>query len=257
MSISVTDLSFQLGESVLLSEVSFDLDQGSINVVVGPNGSGKTSLVKVLCGEYVPTAGTVEIDERDVHKLTPENRARLISVLPQEAALDFPFRVEEVVQMGRIPHSTSERVNRAILSSVLAEMKLDELRSRNYQTLSGGEKQRVQIARVLNQIWDVLDGAWLILDEPTAAMDLAHQLLFFKTLNQLKQQGATILLVVHDLNIAMRYADRIILMSSARLLATGKPIDVLNSTLVREAFNVEIQMFATDEQSRPFIIPKV
>lgn len=256
MSILVSSLSYVVDDSVLLKDISVEAKRGSIVAVVGPNGSGKTSLLKVVNGESIASAGKVVIDGEDVNSLSLQIRATRFGILPQEAALDFPFRVVEVVQMGRIPHLTAMSVNRAIVDEVIAEMQLQEIRDRIYLTLSGGEKQRVQIARVLTQIWDARERACLFLDEPTAALDLAHQLALFRTLNRVTETGATVMIVLHDVNLALRFAGQVVLLSKGRLLASGAPLDVLTRDNMRQAFAVDIDMFATTDPTRPFILAR-
>ena len=253
MSILVSNLSYIVDDSVLLQGISVEAQQGSIVAVVGPNGSGKTSLLKVVNGESIASGGSVLIDEEDVYSLSLQTRAIRFGILPQEAALDFPFRVVEVVQMGRIPHLTTMRVNQVVVDEVLAEMRLQDIRDRIYLSLSGGEKQRVQIARVLTQIWDARERACLFLDEPTAALDLSHQLALFRTLKRITEIGTTVLIVLHDVNLALRFAKQVLLLSKGRLLASGLPLDVLTPDNMHEAFAVDIDMFATTDPMRPFI----
>lgn len=256
MSICISNLSYRIDDALLLDDISVEFDKASIVAIVGPNGSGKTSLMKVACGEVGASDGQVHIGGLDVQSLSLGERACRLAVLPQEAALDFPFTVEEVVQMGRIPHLTSMAINTRIVEEVLLEMQLEPLRRRVYPTLSGGEKQRVQIARVLCQIWDVPEQACLFLDEPTAALDLSYQIALFNTLGHLRNEGTTIMVVLHDINLALRYAQQIMLLSKGRLLASGDPLDVLNADNIRDAFNVDIEMFTTNEPGRPFILAR-
>jgi iron complex transport system ATP-binding protein len=238
LSISISNLCYRIGAAILLDDISVEIEKGSITAVVGPNGSGKTSLTKVTSGEVRASSGSVSVAGQDIQSLSLEERARLLAVLPQESALDFPFTVQEVVQMGRIPHLTSLETNSQIVEEVLLEMQLEQLRLRIYPTLSGGEKQRVQIARVLCQVWDVREHACLFLDEPTAALDLSHQIALFNTLARLRNDGLTVLVVLHDINLALRYAEQVVLLSSGHLQASGAPLDVLNEVNLQDAFNV-------------------
>jgi len=256
LSILVSNLSYVVDDSVLLQGISVETQQGSIVAVVGPNGSGKTSLLKVVNGEAIASDGHVLIDDEDVYSLSLQTRATRFGILPQEAVLDFPFRVIEVVQMGRIPHLTTMRVNKEVVDEVITEMQLQDIRERIYLTLSGGEKQRVQIARVLSQIWDARERACLFLDEPTAALDLSHQLALFRTLKRLAEIGTTVLVVLHDVNLALRFAKQVVLLSKGQLLASGAPLDVLTPDNMREAFAVDIDMFATTDPTRPFILAR-
>ncbi|MBQ76679.1 MAG: heme ABC transporter ATP-binding protein [Gammaproteobacteria bacterium] len=256
MSIVISNLSYVIDESPLLQDITVRVQSGSIVAVVGPNGSGKTSLLKVVNGETATSGGRVMVDDEDTHSLSLQQRATRFGILPQQADLDFPFRVVEVVQMGRIPHQTSMRANQAVVDEVIEEMRLQNIRDRVYLTLSGGEKQRVQIARVLTQIWDAREHACLFLDEPTAALDLSHQLALFHTLESIAGMGTTIMVVLHDVNLALRFAHQVLLLSKGRLLTSGAPLDVLTPEKMREAFEVDIELFPTNDPARPFILTR-
>jgi len=254
LSIVISNLSYVIEESQLLKDISVTVQGGSIVAVVGPNGSGKTSLLKAVNGESAASAGRVLVDDDDVHSMSLQQRAIRFGILPQQADLDFPFHVVEVVQMGRIPHQTSMQANQEVVDEVMGEMRLQNIRDRVYLTLSGGEKQRVQIARVLSQIWDVRDGACLFLDEPTAALDLSHQLALFRTLESIAEMGTTVMVVLHDVNLALRFAHQVLLLSKGRLLTSGAPLDVLTPETMRDAFEVDTELFPTNDPARPFIL---
>ncbi|MBQ63102.1 MAG: heme ABC transporter ATP-binding protein [Gammaproteobacteria bacterium] len=254
MSIVISNLSYVIEESQLLKDISVTVQGGSIVAVVGPNGSGKTSLLKAVNGESAASAGRVLVDDDDVHSMSLQQRAIRFGILPQQADLDFPFHVVEVVQMGRIPHQTSMQTNQEVVDEVMGEMRLQNIRDRVYLTLSGGEKQRVQIARVLSQIWDARDGACLFLDEPTAALDLSHQLALFRTLESIAEMGTTVMVVLHDVNLALRFAHQVLLLSKGRLLTSGAPLDVLTPETMRDAFEVDTELFPTNDPARPFIL---
>ncbi len=256
MSIAITDLSYGIDGASLLSDINLNVEQGSIVAIVGPNGSGKTSLLRAASGEVAPTSGQVELNGNNVFAMHPGMRALRYGVLPQEANLDFPFTVEEVVQMGRIPHLTTMRENNSIVEEVLAEMELQDIRHRIYPTLSGGEKQRVQIGRVFCQIWGARNDACLFLDEPTAALDLAHQISLFKTIRQISNLGATVMVVLHDINLAFRFAEHVVLLSHGRVLASGTPLEVFSVENMRTAFLVEVEIFETNDPKRPFLIAR-
>ncbi len=256
MRLAISQLLLCLDKTTLLKDISFSLDAGSICAVVGPNGSGKTSLLRTISGEVGIGKGQVLLNGDDVHKMSMEERAMTLAVLPQASALAFPFTAREVVAMGRIPHGTSRKKDIELADKVLLEMGLMTLSDRDYLTLSGGEKQRVQLARVFCQIWDVQPTACLLLDEPTAALDLAHQLALFGILRRLANSGASILVVLHDINLAMRFADQVLLLNDGAVLSSGEPADVLNVSNIREAFGVDPGIFPTDDSGRPFIIAR-
>ena len=254
MSISITNLSYSVAGTSLLREINLEVERGSIVAVVGPNGSGKTSLLKAANGEVKVAHGSVLINGNDVASMNVSERALGIGVLPQEANLDFPFTVEEVVQMGRIPHLTTMHENKVILGEVMTEMELQNIRHRIYPTLSGGEKQRVQIGRVLCQIWGAREDAYLFLDEPTAALDLAHQITLFKTLRHVASLGTTVMVVLHDINLALRFAEHVVLLDGGRVLSSGTPLEVFSVENMKAAFQVEVEIYETDDPNRPFLI---
>jgi len=254
--LAIRQLSWCLGGTTLLKDISLGLDAGSICAIVGPNGSGKTSLLRIASGEVSIEEGQVLFEGNDIHKMSLEERAMSLAVLPQASALEFPFAVKEVVAMGRIPHETSHKVDVGLVDEVLGEMGLMTFSARDYLTLSGGEKQRVQIARVLCQIWDVQQNACLLLDEPTAALDLAHQLALFGTLRQLAESGASVLVVLHDINLAMRFSDQVLLLNDGVVLASGDPANVLNEQNIGDAFGVDPVIYPTEKPDRPFILAR-
>jgi iron complex transport system ATP-binding protein len=256
MSIAISDLFYSVDGVSLLRNISLEVESGSIVAIVGPNGSGKSSLLKAACGEVAIQQGMVEIHGKSIASMHLAERALGFGVLPQEANLDFPFTVEEVVQMGRIPHLASMYENKVILEDVLKEMELQDIRDRIYPTLSGGEKQRVQIGRVFCQIWGAREDACLFLDEPTAALDLAHQIALFKSIRKVAKLGATVMVVLHDINLALRFAEHVVLLESGRVLSSGPPLEVFSAENMNAAFDVEVEIFTTDDPMRPFLIAR-
>ncbi|MEX2489675.1 MAG: heme ABC transporter ATP-binding protein [Pseudomonadales bacterium] len=247
MSLELDDAGFRVQGKQLLDHVDLCLEPGRVVGVIGANGAGKTSLLKLASAELSPTSGEARLDRASLKTCTRESLARQIAVLPQHSMLDFPFRVDEVLHMGRIPHMTGQSVDAAIVDEVSKIMQLQAFAYRTYTTLSGGERQRVQIGRVLCQVWDVVQGAYLLFDEPTAPLDLAHQLTFLSLVKELAQKGAGILLILHDINLAARFADEIILLKEGRVLANGQPDAVLTADNIRAGFGVEVELVATGE----------
>jgi len=238
--------------ATLLDGLDLEARAGEVVAVIGPNGAGKSSLVRVLSGEWTPTGGAVHLDGRPLGGIGLRERARRLAVLPQYSMLDFPFSGREVIAMSRMPHDSPASVDRAIVDDVIAALGLEALAARVYTTLSGGEKQRIQIARVLAQLWESPEAACYLLDEPTAPLDLAHQLLLAETVASIKQQGAGFLLVMHDINLAARLCDRMVLLSNGRVAAQGLPADVLVADHLRDVYGVE-----TERIDRPSGAPAV
>ncbi len=253
MTLKIANVSCQVDGITLLKGVSFEAAAGSLVGIIGPNGSGKTTLLRAIAGELNPVEGEISYANVNMHKLTLAQRAQWVAVLPQEANLSFPFSAAEVVAMGRIPHVKAAHRGQ-IVADVLEEMQLGELQDRVYTTLSGGEKQRVQIGRVLCQIWDMQERALLLLDEPTTALDLAHQLALFKTIRRLTDGGTSAVVVLHDINLALRYCDKLVLIAEGHLMSFGGPREVLQSTQLQEAFGINLSVHETDDLGSPFIV---
>lgn len=242
MTLELDHKSVTLGGKCLLDDVDLCLAPGEVTAIIGANGAGKTTLLRVASGELHPDLGQVRLDGAPLHRLNREARARRIAVLPQHSMLDFPFRVAEVLDMGRIPHMTGKAVNQRLVHEVAEVMQLEGFLDRIYTTLSGGERQRVQIGRVLCQLWDVIETGYFLFDEPTAALDLAHQLDFLAIARDLAARGAGVLLILHDINLAARFADRIVLLEGGRVLAKGLPADVLTNDNIKAGFDVDVEL---------------
>lgn len=225
-----------------LDGVSLQLRPGEFVVVLGPNGSGKSTLVRSLCGEARLAAGTVEMDGCPLYRWSRPAAARRLGVLLQEIPVHFPFRVAEVALLGRAPHraaGTPAR-DREIAAAALEATGVADLAQRLYGELSGGERQRVQLARVLAQVWEpsVDGGRYLLLDEPTANLDPAHQHRVLALARDFAAAGAGVLAVVHDLQICGRYADRLVLLECGRVAAEGPPAAVLRRERVEAVFGI-------------------
>jgi iron complex transport system ATP-binding protein len=234
--------SYEIDKKLVVDGLSLDLCAGEIVSLIGANGAGKTSLLRMMAGELKPSSGEVYLEGSSLSKINLEARARQLAYLPQRSGLEFPFSVKEVVEMGRYPQFTSSVIDRNIVNKLLNELDLYEEKDRAYTSLSGGEKQRVQIARVLAQLWDKPDSAVYLFDEPTAPLDLAHQIAFFNLLRNLANKGASILVVIHDINLAARFSDRLLLLKKGGLLAEGSPSEVITAENIRNGFDVDVHI---------------
>ncbi|MEE2735747.1 MAG: ATP-binding cassette domain-containing protein [Pseudomonadota bacterium] len=240
MTLQLREVSFRIDSKLLLSNINISIQPAKIVSFIGPNGAGKTTLLRVASGAL--SAPGVTLDSKPLKALTPEGRARKFAFLNQSSELNFPFKCLEVLHLGRIPHRTSRRCNERIVEEVINSLSLDKLVDRIYTTMSGGEKQRVQIGRILCQVWDNIDSAFVFFDEPTAELDLAHQLRFFDTVKMLAARGASISLVLHDINLASRFSDELILLKSGKILAIGSPREVVTRANIRDAFSVQAEV---------------
>ena len=239
-----------LGTSRVLDGLSLSALPGQITCIVGPNGSGKTTSLRAITGD-VPYTGQITLGGKDIATLKPRELAALRGVLPQASTLAFPFTVNEVVQIG-LHHGTSgdhDGITRAALRRV------DLLK---YADLSGGEQQRVQLARVLAQVWEpVVDRTprWLFLDEPVSSLDIAHQLQVMRIARDFAGAGGGVVAVMHDLNLTAMFADRVILLAGGACLATGSPAEVMTSPLLSRAYGCDLQVGRTPPPGTPFLLP--
>lgn len=229
---------------MLLQNVSATITSGVVTGILGANGAGKTSLVHVATGAEKANEGSIDLSGPDgefsLETLSHLGRARRIAVLLQSATLEFPFSVEEVVLMGRTPHLSDDVTNRALVAEVLDLFSLNEFSHRSYTSLSGGEKQRVQICRVICQVYDQIKNAHLMFDEPIAPLDIAHQVVFFRLIRKLALEGAAVGLVLHDIELACQFCDELILMSHGKVIGAGKPKDVITTDSIQSAFDVAV-----------------
>ncbi|MFT4635068.1 MAG: iron complex transport system ATP-binding protein [Arenicella sp.] len=240
--------------SVLVNSVSCHVNAGEVLAIIGPNGAGKSTLLNAIAGD-IEFSGTIIIDGvAEQAKL----RARQIAVLPQLSLLSFPYRVSEVVGLARIPHNTGRQRDDEIVQEALILMDISYLSERLYTELSGGEKQRVQLARVLAQIWqkeDALNGTrLLLLDEPTAALDLGHQKLLMGAIRELAKHGVAVVMVLHDINLAARYADKALALLCSERLAFGSIKDVITQQNIKLLFEIDVHIAQHPEHNSPVVI---
>lgn len=240
----------------LIDGVDFELRAGELHALLGPNGAGKSTLLKLLAGELRPQAGLVELNARPLQKWTPLETARQRAVLPQTESLRFGFTAEQVVALGRLACLRhAPRREAEIIDSALQATGVSHLRERRYPTLSAGERARVQLARVLSQVWEPqMPGTrFLLLDEPTANLDLAHQHDCMATARAFAAAGAGVLVVLHDPNLALLYADRASLMQRGRILVSGPPRATLRPEIVEEVFGIRVREVETGTAARTML----
>lgn len=246
------------GERTLLRDVSCGLAPSRLTVLLGPNGAGKSTLLRLFAGEFAPTSGEIRFDDRPLCDWPACDLACRRAVLPQESSLQFPFRVNEVVLLGRSPHVRGVETPRdhAIVREALDRVDLAEKHDRVFPTLSGGEKQRVHLARALAQVWDDACGGGraVLLDEPTSNLDLAHQHATLRQARRLAEEGAAVLAVLHDLNLAMTYADDVWVLRRGELVASGPVVATLTPALIRDVFAVEARVLDCPGLARPHLV---
>jgi iron complex transport system ATP-binding protein len=239
----------------LLRDINLELASGEVLGIIGPNGAGKTSLLNILSGDISPSSGRYELLGTAIAEWELLPRARIMAVLPQLSLLNFPYTVEEVIMLGRTPHSSGLHRDRIILQEVMGATDTTALQHRIYTQLSGGEKQRVQLARVFAQLWVEDDSPrLLLLDEPTTALDLAHQQLIMATIRQLADSGCAVVMVAHDFNLVTSVADRLAAICAGRLVSQGNPEAVLSRGLFEDIFGVSVTVSTHPGTGRPLVI---
>lgn len=244
------------GEPVLQG-INLQLAGGQVLGVLGGNGAGKSSLLRLVAGDIPPLDGQVSFAGQPLARWPRRELATRLACLPQFSSLSFPFSVEEVVLLGRTPHSTGARADRDIARLAMQATDTLDLRYRLYTQLSGGERQRVQLARVMAQILDRCDqGCLLLLDEPTTALDLAHQQQLQRSVAELTGRGCGVLLVVHDVNLAAGMADQLLVLDRGRCAAQGTPREVLTPTLFRDLFHADVVIGEHPDGDRPLVISR-
>ncbi len=250
---TTVDLGLERGGRTVLSGVDLELIPGEVVAVVGPNGAGKSSLLGALAGDLRPATGQVLLNGTDLNSWAAGDVARERAVLLQQVTLSFPFRIEEVVAMGRAPWSglPQQLEDDDAISKAISATEVAHLVGRRFSQLSGGERARVALARVLAQRTKTL-----LLDEPTAALDLRHQELVLRTArNHATITGGSVLVVLHDIGLAAAYADRVMVLEAGKVAAFGPPQTVLTSELLSRVYQYEVEVFPHPISGQLVILP--
>lgn len=245
VSLCVENASLRLGRNRVLTNVSIEVRRGGVTAVVGPNGAGKSSLLRLLSGELPPTKGCVRLDGESLDRLAPLEQARRRSVMVQSAGVAFDFLVEEVLEMGWTQGGGYREQRGRAFAEVVSDCGVRALLGRRFNTLSGGERQRVQFTRALLQIWrpqGTARGRYMLLDEPTSSLDLAHELLVLRLARRASANDVGVLAVLHDLNLAARFADRVALLSGGKMVAVGPPSEVFTDATLSRVYRTPVQV---------------
>jgi iron complex transport system ATP-binding protein len=262
--LQASDITFRVGNKALISDISLAFEPRKLHLIIGPNGAGKSTLIKVLARLLRPQSGRVAYEDNDVLDANEADLAKRRAVLSQAVEVAFPVSVREVVMMGRYPHFGARPgpVDEQVVDELMQLFDVTEFRDRDYQTLSGGERQRVNFARVLAQLWrprpaSSANGApcrFLFLDEPLTFLDIRHQIDFMKKVRNFTDAADVVTVgVVHDLNLAARFADQVVLLSEGRVVAKGAAAEVLTQDNIRSVFAVE-PTFVTVNGSQMHIV---
>ncbi len=240
--IEADNLYLKVGKQLILENVSIRVPIAKVTSIMGPNGAGKSTLLKCLTGASPYQQGKVNLNGKSLNQYSLESLSRLRAVLSQSTTIDFPFSAFDIVKMGRNPYHDKSTMNQddEVVYQALKHVDCLALKDRVFPTLSGGEQQRIQLARVIAQLWET-NNTYLFLDEPTSALDLKHQHQVLQLVRELavrRQIGVCI--VMHDLHLAMRYSDQVILMKEGRLFASGDTNEVLTSRNIEHVFEVSV-----------------
>jgi iron complex transport system ATP-binding protein len=245
---------FGYASTPVFRDLDLRVEAGELTALLGPNGTGKTTWVRLAAGSAAPQAGTVRLFGRDLRAWGASERARTLAVVPQESPLEFEFRVHEIIAMGRAPHQgllgIQSEEDRQVVAEALRLTGMEAFADRPFAALSGGEKQRVVLARALAQKPRVL-----LLDEPTAHLDPKHRLAIYALLERLHAEGLTTVVVSHDLNLAAAHCRRLVLFRRGRIVADGPPREVLRPDVLREVYEVDLEVREDPRSGRPFVIP--
>lgn len=245
-------LSVELGSNPVVHNLSLDVKAGELIGLIGPNGAGKSTLLRALAGVCPTTAGQIQLLGKPSQSYSPEQRAQKLAWLAQSGPINWPLSVERLVALGRTPHQSawqrSTAADTEIIERILTETDCQSLRHRDATSLSGGERARVLLARALASEPDVL-----LADEPVAALDLAHQLQTMELLRSFARGDQSCLVVLHDLSLAARYCDRLVLMDKGHLVSSGSTHEVLTVEALRSVYGVEAEISAGEY---PWVLPK-
>ena len=247
MSLSLKSVSLKLDNRQILKDVSLEINEGEIVSVIGPNGAGKSTLLNVLSGDVSPDSGNTTYDNKQLNKISIQERAFTRSVMSQMQTLVFNFNVKDVVEMGWLQRGNSDFSSNFSMAfeAVTKECNVHNLVHRNFNTLSGGEQRRVHFARTLLQLWrpsQSNDPRYLLLDEPTANLDLSSEMLLMNILKARATSNVGLLVILHDLNLASHFADKIAIMKNGEIKAFGKPEEIMTDDFLTSIYEVPIKV---------------
>ena len=247
MSIEVQNISYKINNNQILKNVSLTIDQGKICSILGPNGSGKSTLIKIISGDIKPQKGFIFFNDKKLNDISIEDRAKIRSVMSQSQQIFFDFSVREIIEMGWIEENRmyiKSNLNES-LQRVANECEISNLVDRKFNSLSGGEQRRVHFARTLIQLYNKIElnnKRFLILDEPTANLDLLHELKLIRKLKEKANEGFGVLIVLHDLNIAYNFSDKIALINNGEIKYKGLPDDIFSEEILTSIYKTTIKV---------------
>lgn len=258
--LEVHNLSFKVGTTFLLQNISFTVGAGEVLAIVGPNGAGKSTLLKLLAGEAKPFFGDIYLLGNKLSSFSLIEKARCRAVMTQNIGISFPFTSREVVMMGRTPHNNGNETKKdsEIVDYAMSATNSLDFATKNYTTLSGGEKQRTILAKTAAQIWPMgKQPSLMLLDEPTSSLDIHQQHQILRFVRNFASFGIAIVIILHDLNLAAQYSDTVLLLSKGQIIDKGDPSSILTSQAIYKAFSLEAEVLSHPSLKHPIVVPKV
>ena len=238
--LELANIRFEIAKKLILDGISVAFEPNKIHGIIGPNGSGKSTLLKNICRIWEPQSGTIFINNKDYRLISRKELSKIVTLVPQHAQVNFPIPVYDLVAMGRHPHlgrfEGLKKKDREIVEWALKQTNIYELKDRNINELSGGEGQLVIIARAF-----VTEAPVILLDEPTTELDIKHTLAIIQILSRFKEQGKTILVTIHDLNLARKFCDTVSIIHRGKIFFTGLPEAAFSEEHIREVFEVKVK----------------
>lgn len=259
MNIITDSLCVTLADKPLLNDISLTIPAGQLTILIGPNGAGKSTLLKTCTGDIAPSAGSITINQQAINEYSTEQLSVLRAVMTQDYTMGFNFTVEEMVSMGCFAYEQkiSQAQRQCIVDEVMKFMHISILSHQHFTTLSGGEQQRTQLARVLAQLWHPHESPtsrYLFLDEPTSSLDIFHQYQVLELAKELTQRNIGVLAVIHDLSLAASFADNLVLLERGNVVKQGKPAEVLQPSFLSEVYGISAQFFQYSGAFKPSVI---
>ena len=247
MSVRCESIDINLNKREILKNISIEVKEKEILSIIGPNGAGKSTLLRSLAGDINPTNGNIFYDEININQIDIQERAFTRSVMSQLQPIAFDFSVKEIVEMGWINRGESKYADQFddAVQEVILKCGVKDLIDRNFNTLSGGEQRRIHFARTLLQLWrpsNSSDPKYLFLDEPTANLDLTYEIKLLNIVKDVAQEGAGVILVLHDLNLAAKFSDKVAILKGGLLIDIGLPKDILKSTLLSDIYEIKVEV---------------
>ncbi|PWJ44307.1 heme ABC transporter ATP-binding protein [Sediminitomix flava] len=253
--LSAKHIHHQIRGNQILSDLNLEVKPGELLSVLGANGAGKSTLLKILTGDTPLSEGQISFDQKGINDFKVTDLAKKRAVLSQNFQLSFPYTVDEVVMMGRLPYSTGVKRDKELAAEMMDKTNTYQFKDRVFSSLSGGEQQRVQLARALTQLWDEDDAPkYLFLDEPTSNMDIIQQQQVFELVKKLCGDHIGVLAIVHDLNVAAQFSDRMLFIKNGKEVAQGEVEKVFKAWVIEKTFSHPVRMLKCADTDCPFVV---